>query len=1497
MQTWKKIVRLLILVVILIPAAAFIVVQIPAVQTAAVGRATQLLTGFLDGQVKVGKVYFSYPNNLILKDVTIIQGETDTVAHLGKLLIDVKTSSLLFSKEARIRRISLEDSRFDIRHIDDSTTNLTALLTPLLNRDKDTDKESGGLPWESIQLDRLTLKRIEASLDRPPYAVHDLNFTMRKIRYSDGPVFSARLDNLTLREEQGLAVQQFGADVSLDTTGLEVRNLRYDDNWSSLQAERLSLGFSDFSDFSGFTDKVKLSATLDKSFLDLRTVRYFVPASALQDRDLGLWIDGQVDGYVNNLNISRLQVQSASKGTLLALKGRVMGLPDLNRTRIWADISPLTTSTADLGAVLSGVIPGFKPQTINRYAPGETLTLKARADGYLSRLDVQGTLATQSMGAAAVDAILALNKHGMDVEGTASTESLELGRLLGSPALGPLTAKTDLHFASSPKKGFSVDIQPVEIKHFIFKDYDYHDITATGTFNDGRLQVDLMSSDPNINLQGRGDVILGGKGQDNRYRIDLDLKGADLDALHFDKREGMAVSLSLSADVTQTPQNAILGQVDIRSLRATVQDSLINVGDIAILSTQEDDRFAMTLTSSLARADYEGNIFLTDFLRHAYHVVLDDNVARLLGSKPDHSEDVPHPEDFGTMRLRTLDLQPVFDFFATDLFISRESNVSLNLLGDEVEGNVSSELIALKNNFLHNLQLRVATVGESLHAYVDADRFQTGGLLADNISVNAQADSTFVDMRAGFHNEDGSGNRADLHAQFSFHEQQLDEEEYLMRADILPSTLTIAEQTWELEPATIHYRDKHIRIDDFSMQNGQQGLYASGIVSENPADTVVLNLNDFDMGLANAFLSTPLNLQGLLSGRGEAFGVLGPEKGVLFDLDGNMISVAGHDVGDLKVQSHWDDEAKRFNFLARNTLGKRQPLLATAFLHPSDKKIGADVQVDSLQLGFLDPLLEGLASHINGSVSGHLKASGPLDKISVSSEGTRFNDLRFRLDYTQVDYAADGPFSVGDKGVTFNNILIHDLPGHEAVLSGGVPYDHFKNLRLNFRIDLKETMALNTTLRDNETFYGKAFADGTVRVSGPLDNIRLSLNLTPKPNTTVHIPLSNSGKESKSLLTFVTHEEKVLGLLDSLLIAKQVHKVEKKKSKSKLGVNLRLNATPDAEIHLEIDKNTGDILKARGNGQIGITVDNENFDIKGDYRVDSGSYHFGMLGFTSRDFSIDPGGTIGFVGDVMQSDLNLTATYRTKASISPLIADSTAVSSRRTVDCSIGVSGKLANPEIKFNIAIPDLDPTTQSRVESALNTEDKRMKQALALLISGGFVPDEQSGIVNSTTMLASNASEMMASQLNNILRQLDIPIDLGFNYQPTENGRDIFDVAVSTQLFNNRVSINGNIGNRQYMSSSNSDIVGDLDIEIKLNREGQVRMTLFSHSADQYSNYLDQSQRNGAGIVYQEDFNTLRELWRKLLHIKTDERKTIPDPDAAGRVRPGRGAPPAGS
>jgi flavorubredoxin len=111
---------------------------------------------------------------------------------------------------------------------------------------------------------------------------------------------------------------------------------------------------------------------------------------------------------------------------------------------------------------------------------------------------------------------------------------------------------------------------------------------------------------------------------------------------------------------------------------------------------------------------------------------------------------------------------------------------------------------------------------------------------------------------------------------------------------------------------------------------------------------------------------------------------------------------------------------------------------------------------------------------------------------------------------------------------------------------------------------------------------------------------------------------------------------------------------------------------------------------------------------------------------------------------------------------------------------------------------------------------------------------------------------------------------------YQPNERGNDIFDVAVSTQLFNNRVVVNGNIGNKQQTSSSSqNDVVGDLDIEIKIDRSGALRLNIFSHSADQYTNFLDNSQRNGVGLTYQTEFSSFGKFLRNMFSSRKKRRE----------------------
>ena len=470
--------------------------------------------------------------------------------------------------------------------------------------------------------------------------------------------------------------------------------------------------------------------------------------------------------------------------------------------------------------------------------------------------------------------------------------------------------------------------------------------------------------------------------------------------------------------------------------------------------------------------------------------------------------------------------------------------------------------------------------------------------------------------------------------------------------------------------------------------------------------------------------------------------------------------------------------------------------------------------------------------------------------------------------YTNVPYYADGLFHIDDSGVYFDEIQIKDRYTGTGTVTGSINWNNFKDISFDTRIRINEIEGIDLTEKQNEVFYGNVFGTGQVVIKGPIESLEMTVDAVTAKTGEIHIPVASATTGGSSNLLKFTEVE-VETFIDPYEIMRS-RIAKKNTSSNEFLVNLHINANPDVTAFVEIDKASGHVLSGKGNGTLDLVASEDVFTINGDYTLTGGNYKFVALGLVNRDFEIQDGSSVTFNGDILESTLDIDALYRTKASLSTLIADTTSVGDRRTVECGIEITDKLANPRLGFSIEIPDIDPTIKSRVESALSTEDKVQKQFLSILIYNRFLPDEQSGIFNNSNMLYRSVSEVMAGQLSNILQKLNIPVDLGLNYQPNEKGNDVFDVAVSTQMFNNRVSVNGSVGNKQYTSGGETDVVGDLDIEIKLNRAGSFRLNLFSHSADSYTNYLDNSQRNGVGLAYQTEFNSIRQFLKNMFSSK---------------------------
>ncbi|MCF0206439.1 MAG: translocation/assembly module TamB domain-containing protein, partial [Bacteroidales bacterium] len=199
------------------------------------------------------------------------------------------------------------------------------------------------------------------------------------------------------------------------------------------------------------------------------------------------------------------------------------------------------------------------------------------------------------------------------------------------------------------------------------------------------------------------------------------------------------------------------------------------------------------------------------------------------------------------------------------------------------------------------------------------------------------------------------------------------------------------------------------------------------------------------------------------------------------------------------------------------------------------------------------------------------------------------------------------------------------------------------------------------------------------------------------------------------------------------------------------------------------------------------------------------------------------------------------------------------------VECHMYLNGNLMSPEIQFGIIIPNTNDRVRTKLASL--TQDEINKQLLYLLVLNQFY-DPNAELLNqigtTTNALGVTTAEMLSNQLSNWLSSIVKDVDVGFKYKPSTEftGREI-ELALSTQVFNDRLLINGNIGIND-KRFNNQNLVGDLEIQWKLNKKGTVRIKGFSRkNSDLEAEYGPFT--TGAGVFYTEEFDKWSEVAKK--------------------------------
>ncbi len=1476
----RKIITRILELIVLSLGIGLLLLQTPFVQTKLAHKVTQVAEKHLDADLHFSAIKFAPFNTLIIKDLAIIDrhpvGDIDTVMAAKHISATFSLKGLLAKKGGvHIDRLRTKDfdlylviydttargytnniaSIFNAKHHDRDTLQTFPDLFSIKRADVDnfhykmvilTDSDYNykghGINWKDLEVWADTRG-------------HDINFVDSRCRFD--------VDWVRAREKCGYSF--WGAGHCITGLGLtEVTDTRIIDSWSNIYLKRYTMGYEKDSDWGDFLYKIRLGADASAAPLSLKTVSIF--SGIFKDSPILMDVEAlKLDGPVNSMNITQASFTDRYSGVKADLSLDYKDLLSLQHTEVDLVSKEFRFTPGGVSKFVSAFLKDTEldfsacPESVKADLKGE---INGPLNDMQANLNLTSNIGDINISAKAKDLIK--QDSALSYEGEINLDKVDLAKA----GLGKLFGRTSLSLQSSGKLGgkdrlMDVQLNKLDINEFTINNYTYGNIDGNGYFRDNTFTGNLRCNDPSLNFILGGSFSLSSQSKNSIYKFNLALGYADLMAMNIDKRPGTStLSTAMNFSFRNTDKHALIGDATVSKLTYTDQKGTHNIGDILFASVTDHEKIRINLRSAFADLTYSGDPDLSTLLNH----ILNNTIGQYLPSLMPEEKPTEKGRNFES-QIIIKDTKEVLSFLRKDILIAHGTQAQLSMApSGELNGTFSSNGVRYENNIFRGLEARIQSQDSTILVNAGINEIKTGttGLKKARLNIKAESDKTCMQISAIDILNKNISLFLDMDSVFSREENH----DLKIYSTLGNSFINLDGSLWTCSHPNITYKEGFLNIDNFRIFHDGQSLELHGSASRHYPSELALNIRDIDLSVANLFLDSEIALAGLLNGFVNLRTPLKTNMGLQAELNCSDVSIGKAYAGAVTLDAHLDDEDDLLKFsLANSPVAGQNAFKVDGNYNSLSKYLNARATFNDFNPGIAQKALASYCSALDGHINGKITASGPVSELSIRSNDFRLTDVNLTLVPTGVSYTLNADARYDEEGVIIDRLDIKDTHDGHALLSGrlGDMSLHLNRLRVLDKAsgDYNGTLALN----------------GDIFLSAKdLSHMSIDANLSNAGSGKINLVLSGKNNKSSEILQFKEKEEEE----DEL---EQRFTLTSPSGTSQIDAKCRFSVNPGLELNAILDREGSNSLNVSGDGVITADLNSKSgaLNLGGNYNITEGKYHFSAIGsLIAKDFNIQDGSSLTFAGDVMDTELNISAVHSLKTSLGVLISDTTSVATRRLVNCGIKISDKVRNPQLAFSIDVPDLDPTTKALVDSELNTEDKVSRQFLALVVLGSFISGDQNGVVNNNSgsnFIYGNLASLMSGQLNTIMQKFNIPVDLGLSYQQTDWGNNIMDVAVSTQLFDNMVSVNGSVGNRNYSStSSGENMVGDLDINIKLNKSGHFRLNLFSHSADDYTNYLDNSQRNGVGLSYQIEFNSIRSFFKSLFKKEDDAMGLVP-------------------
>ena len=1475
-KKFLQLTAILLLLVFAFPATAFLLLQSSRIQTRLANRIMLTVSENLNTKFTIGKIDIAFLYRIRLNDVYLEDLAGDTLLYVENMTTGIRYINPL-AREVTISSINFDKALVGLAI--DSAGNLN--LQYFINKLQGDGKGEGG--WE-VKFNNLRLNDSRFYLRNyiRETVESGINFTNLRITGMDADIkrfkpskdsLSFYIKSLRFNESSGFILSRLSGEFSQSKKFLSFRDVSLLTPDSHIEGDEITLRFYDWGKFKAdsFVHHVRLRLMLSQSRVNLSDISYFAPA--LSNTNQVITFAGEVTGPVSNLKGKKLEIGFANN-TVLKGELNLEGLPDIRETFIYANIKEFTTTSYDLKTLnLPGQHTLKIPEQLNKLG---LISYQGKFTGFFNDFVAYGKF-NSALGIINTDILFRPDTlNYIDFEGKFTAEDFDLGTLLDEGKnFGKISLSASVSGVSSAGRSIDATLKGV-IQRFEFKQYEYTNIRLSGNLKNKTFNGSVNINDPNIELEFLGRVNLSDSIPE--FDFTANVIEANLYALNLNKSDpDFTSTFYLIANARGNSINNLHGEVKLLNSLFTKKDQQLQIYDFSIVAGNRDGMNYLQLRSDVIDADLSGDYELSkgnESLQQLLYSYLPALVDTVITGQETLKNSI-------NLTATIKNAKPLFDFFLPGYYLADKTELACTYKAGSKELMIrlnSPELTAGSITW-NDIDLNVTGDGTSLDIEAGGKKLTLAGRInLENFTIftNAGADTAGILVR--WNNWQDDQYKGSLRAMAEIHRVSGKDQPYF-DINLFPASIVANDTVWEVKPGKIRIDSTSTTIENLMVFHNSEFFRLNGVISEKPEDEMDLEFNRFNLGNLNGIsLSSGFKLGGVLNGRASVSNVY---KNVLFTSLLNIDSLIINDevLGNTQIRSTWDDSRKAVDVNAHAMRDNLKTFEIQGEYKPAGQgKLDFNLSLDKLRLNLFNPYANSIFSDLRGLATGKATLSGTIKQPVLNGE-LNLQKTAFTVNYLKARYNFTEKILIENNNIYFKDIRIYDPKGNSAYLNGAIRNRYLKDFRFDLNIRSEDFLCMNTTQLDNKMFYGTAYATGVIKIFGPPKNMNIDIRATTSKNTSIKIPLSNEGELNKYNFITMTND-----FADTEVEFKtRNYQVDL----SGLQINMILEVTPDAEVQIIFDPKLGDIIKGRGNGNLDMKISTSgNFVMYGEYIIEEGDYLFTLQNFINKKFTIESGGKILWTGDPLDATIDIVANYRTRASLSDLLGtDDERSRTKILVDDRLTMTGKLMLPDVKYDIFLPSSDEATRLILSNAIHSSEDLNKQFISLLIQNRFVPYNPGGHSSGSSSGSGysnaagvNASEFLSNQLSNWLSQISNDVDVGVNYRSNrEMKSDEVQVALSTQLFNDRLTINGSVDVATNAAAYASDnIVGEFDIDYKITKNGKFRIKTYNHANNDML-YENASYTQGLGVFYKEEFSTFGELmrryWRAVFGVKEEE------------------------